>query len=73
MLSSTGERLGRVRQKSDYVFVTEVREGLLTTRALYVPHTVVARAEGDTVQLGATMEDLVAGYEHYRRYHIDPR
>ncbi len=70
VVSSTGESLGRVQQKSDYVFVTELREGLLRTRELYVPHMLIARVERDTVQLDATKAELDAGYEHYRRYHF---
>ena len=68
--TAAGEELGRVRDKSEHVFEVEVREGLLTTRELYVPHFAVVRVEGDTVYVAWSKQELADNYEHYRRYHF---
>ena len=70
VVTSLGETLGTVRDRSPHTFVVETRENLLTTRELYVPHMAVSRVEDDTIYLDWSKQDLIDTYEHYRHYHF---
>lgn len=70
VVSSTGEVLGRVRDRTPHTFIVDARQNALTTRELYVPHMAVSGVQDDTVRLGWSKNELIDTYEHYRRYHF---
>lgn len=70
VVSATGERLGKIREKSPYTLVTEAPRGFLSTQDLYIPHVAVDRVDGDTVHLGWTKAQLAETYDHYRAVHF---
>lgn len=73
VVSADGERLGRVEEKSDYMFTTSGHKDALTNEELYVPHIAVDHVDGDTVHLKWTRQQIADTHDHYRRYHFSQR